>query len=305
VNDAVKLDPWERAPSPYEHLTVETAQLLNAPLARRLARVDEDNYVGWDQAEDALEEMQRLFLIPDGTRRPIMLVRAHSGMGKSTLVTEFCERNHINDRTGLDRSGRRALLLMSMAGLKNPEDVKARFFSTLGMPIPTSKYSREGMADRIVAAICREQIRLTVLEECQSMARIKDVEQVCEDLRHISNICRRPIVMLGSSDTELAMDKSHHFATRKERCDLPRWQNPELLREFIDALLSIIPLPRPSTVTDDVSLMRLIEWTGGITEFIVKTVRKAARAAIKEELKFVDFDLLKSCMINGQSGGSL
>lgn len=295
IEDALGLRLLGRAAPPFGHLTEDTHALLNAPLERRLDRIDEDIFIPWHFAESALRELARLFRLPEGTRRPIMLLVGESGQGKSTLLDEFMQRHGIDRESFIGKSGRQELFVLSLAGLENGDEFHYRILRHLGEPVPSSRDAKKsGLLDISAAALLRSKPRLFVYEECQSLARVQnpEVEKVLESIRHISNVTRRPIAMLGSAEMDLPLRRSRHTATRFERFVLPAWTDIPELRSFVDAELSHMPLPQPSPITDDVSLHRLIGWSNGVTEYIVKTLRRACREAIYSERDCITFDLL-------------
>ncbi len=286
-----------RAEAPYGHLSPETVEFLQAPLQKILDRVDEDVFIRWEEVEETLFEIQRYARIPKGTRRPVLLILAESGMGKSTMYEEFCLREGVDADTGIGRSGTHEMFCMSLAGLNNADEFLLRVFRTIGEPSPISREARKnGPLDLAAAALKRLDLKLLVLDECQQLAEIaaNEAAKICSYIRHLSNACKRPIVMMGSEDTLLPVQKSKHLMTRIDQQYVPRWESIEELRAFVDALLSYIPLNSPSPITDDKSLQKLIEWTDGVTEYIVKSIRKAARRALRNGEQCITFRRLEA-----------
>lgn len=291
-------------PHPYEHLTYETYTLLDAPLQRKLDRLDEDIYVPWQLAEDAIDELDRLYRMPDGTRRPLMLIPGGSGMGKSTIVIEFFRRQGIDLKTRIGRSGRREILLVSFAGIESCDQFLIRILRTLGEPVPGSRESKKnGLLDLVAAALLRNPRKLDIFEQCQCLSTLanKEVDKICDALLHIGDTTNRPMVMLGSGDAEIPLHRSAHLLTRIERYPLTAWQDLEALRNFLAGLLAYIPLRSPSPITDDRSLLKLIEWTEGVTEFKVKSLRRAARVALRNSLPCISFELLSGHQVKPEA----
>jgi hypothetical protein len=145
-NEVVKMNDFtaEFEPERFEHLTPQTALLLNAPLATRLAAIDEDIFIAWDGAENVLDALEHRYSMPSGPRRRCLLLIAMPGQGKTWVHREFLRRHQIDQETLLAKDGSRPVLLLSLASVSSEEDFLVRLISTLGSHAPTEDARDEG-----------------------------------------------------------------------------------------------------------------------------------------------------------------
>jgi hypothetical protein len=294
------------ADPPFDHLAVETALLLEAPLEDRLKHIDVDYFLSWNLADKALSMLDWLLGLPEGPRRRCLMILADSGMGKTWLLREFLKRHGIDRRTLLTVDGRRPVFLVSMAALSKEKDFLARIMGRLGAP-----YSRtadpSNIKEEVVRLIIAANTQLYIFDECQDLGDMNatDIKSLAKFLKHLCNEGERPLVVLGSVDSQVLLMRDAHLRSRFDLLILRPWSMVEETRRFMFGILASIPLPEPSPITDDESILQFLERTEGNTERIALSLKAAGRAALRELKSCFDLQfLLDHCVdIVGTGGG--
>jgi len=291
VNDLVKPSLW--AAEPLDHLFIETALMLETPVALRMAYCDRDMFVTSSLVQQLLEFLAWLYSLPRGPRRRCLMVLSKPGMGKTWLIREFLRLNGIDRYSFVDPNGRRPILRVSLAALSDEEEFVLRLMRALGAPLPTRRKWKD-FKDRAIELLQASDTQMVVLDECQDLGKVrsKDLPGISYYLRHLCNEGERPLVLLGSSDAQQLIDGCEHLRSRFEVVTMHAWTDIEESRAFIYSLLSLLPLPDPSPVTDEDTIRLFLESTEGNTERMSLAVKTAGRTAIKSGARSIDRDLL-------------
>lgn len=295
MNDIVV--PSIFAASPLDHLTLETALMLDAPLDLRLAYCDRDMFITSSVVQEILEFLQWLYTLPRGPRRRCLMILSMPGMGKTWLVREFLRRNGIDRYSYVGADGRRPVLRLSLASVADEEEFILRLMRALGSPTPARRKWKE-LKDRAIELLQASDTQMVVMDECQDLGKVrpKDLPGISFYLRHLCNEGERPLVLLGSSDAQHLILGCEHLRSRFEVVTMHPWSELEESRAFVFSLLSLLPLPEPSPVTDEDTIRLFLEKADGNTERMSLAIKAAGRTAIKKGAKYIDRAmLLKSC----------
>lgn len=295
MNDLVR--PSLFAAAPLDHLTLETALMLEAPQALRLSYCDRDMFVASSLVQELLDFLDWLYKLPRGPRRRCLMVLSMPGMGKTWLVREFLRLHGIDRYSFVDPNGKRPILRLSLAALADEEEFVLRLMRALGAP-PTARRKWKDCKDRAIELLQASDTQMVIMDECQDLGKVRsrDLTGISFYLRHLCNEGERPLVLLGSSDAQQLIDGCEHLRSRFEVVTMHPWSDIEESRAFTFTLLSLLPLPEPSPVTDEDTLRLFLERTEGNTERMALSVKAAGRSAIKHGARYIDRDLLlKSC----------
>jgi type II secretory pathway predicted ATPase ExeA len=119
-------------------------------------------------------------------------------------------------------------------------------------------------------------------------------------LKHLSNTLSCCVVALGVYDADLALQSDDQISRRFARIELPRWQESEELRRFLNALEKSLPLRERSTLADRGSVNLILEAGEGITGGMTAFVIKAAAQAIRTGQERISTSLLASILRTDQ-----
>lgn len=285
------------ASAPFDHLTFETALLLDAPIEIRLAHIDLDTFIINRISEEILKFMQRLLSLPRGPRRRCLAILGEPGSGKTWLIREFLRRNGIDRYSMVGPDGRRTILRLSLAAVADEEEFVMRLMRALGSPTSSKRKWKE-FKETAIELLLKSDTLILIMDECQDLGktRSRDLPSITYYLRHLCNEGERPMVLLGSADAQLLIEGCEHLRSRFEIVTLQKWSSLEDTRGFVFALLSLIPLPEPSPVTDEDTLRKFLESTRGNTERMALAIKEAGRTAICDGARHITRDrLLAAC----------
>lgn len=272
----------------FSHLDTAAIEALYYSLEVRLVMLDQELYIGWDDAETAIDRISQLIQMPTFPRRPCMVLSGEPGIGKTKALIEAARRAGVPVRENLGAITGGVIFVFSGAGIHSLASFYERVYSAMGIPVP-----KKPSAHHICSLLARAEVRLLVIDEAQDLRLLlaREFSIVISIIKEITNLLGRPLVIMGSLEVKNITQNDQHLHQRfGAPYMLRRWTDIELLREFICALLRQLPFRMPSPLTDDNTLMEFIRVTGGNTDAIVKVIRSAARRSMQADADFITTD---------------
>lgn len=279
-------------PDEFAHLSSSALSLLEEPLEIRLSSVDTPRYIEYPRAENIISALLWRVGLPMGPRPPCISIGGESGMGKTHLIIEAHKRLGVDYETGINARGERPIFYISGAGVASRSQFIARFNHNVGV------YSRKPTDVEPACAVLKKgNVKMIIIDEAHDLRRLKsDFSMVMNDIKHISNQVKRPIALLGDLDVLNITRDDRHLHSRFQNWELLAWNSPSDLGTFVAGVLSFLPFPVPSPITDDVTMKALIAATDGNTERVVLALRAAARRALAMGFPCINRELLREAV---------
>jgi hypothetical protein len=274
----------------------------------RIQWIQADRWIGFDQAQTALDRLDALLAYPARDRMPCLLIFGDTGMGKTKIVRKF-ERLHpptFCQATGVTR---RPVVVAQIPPEPVERDLYRELLASLDAPaLAGGTLARE-------KDVCRSLLRtvgarMIVLDEVNGMlaGTYRQQRIFLNALRFLANDLRAPLVCAGTDLARQALLTDAQLAERFEAFHLERWKNDGAFARLLKSLAAILPLRLASELESAEVRARVQALTAGVTARIFRLIETAAEQAIlsgKERLDLQSFgdDLILPLVSMTQTAG--
>jgi hypothetical protein len=292
----------------FAHLDPSYRRYAALPDHERIQWVKADRWVGFDQAQAALDRLNALLDYPARDRMPCLLIYGDTGMGKTKIVRKF-EREHpptFCQATGVTRH---AVVVAQIPPEPVERDLYRELLASLNAPaLAGGTLARE--KDVCRSLLRTVEARMIVLDEVNGMlaGTFRQQRIFLNALRFLANDLRAPLVCAGTDLARQALLTDAQLAERFEAFHLGRWKNDRAFARLLKSLAAILPLRQASDLESSEVRARVHALTAGVTARIFRLIETAAEQAIvsgKERLDLQCFgdDLILPLVSMTQSAG--
>jgi hypothetical protein len=270
------------------HIEPAFRRFAALPDADRIAFVRTDRWIGFAQAEAALERLNTLVDYPPRDRMPCLLIYGETGMGKTKIIRKF-ERQHPpkpNQATGVTQ---RRLVAAQAPAEPFERDLYRELLAAIGAPgLIGGSLTRE-------KEVCRSLLRtigarVIVLDEINGMlaGTYRQQRIFLNALRFLANDLKVALVCAGTDLARQALLSDAQLAERFEAFALKPWTNDAAFARLLRSLAAMLPLQAPSDLDSPEVRERLLTLSDGVTSRIFSLVETAAVAAIRSGRERID-----------------
>lgn len=274
-----------------------TAQFTHLhPSARPEAAMDEqarlqvlqrDRWIDYPRASLALEKLERLLLTPQRERMPCMIMHGESNIGKTLIVAKFL-RDHPNiyDKSaGVDR---RQVVAMQMPAAPDQH----RFYSALLFELgaPHSATARLSVLERLARELLRRIApRMLIVDEVHHLLAggYREQRASLNLLKYLANDLKISVVAVGTADAPIAFATDAQMRSRFTPFEIPRWRENEELRSLLSAFERVLPLRKPSDLSQRPIVQFVLSSSAGLTGEISRLLNGAAALAIHDGTEMI------------------
>lgn len=272
------------------HPSVRTHAL--EPENARLARAHVERWIHYRLAGLALDWLQWLLDYPECARMPCLLLYGDSGMGKTKIIEKFL-RDHqpvFDFKEGVEH---RPVVSMQMPPTPDPRFFYAQLLKAIHAPFSNSD-THTGLATLSVRLLTHLRPRLLIVDEIHHLLAGTPRQQrhALNTLKFLANELRVAVVAVGTHDALHAMQSDAQIASRFKPFELPRWTETEEFRALLGAFEQLLPLQKPSGLTDQQMVRRILKQSDGITGRVVSLLCTATEHAILDGSERIDTEKL-------------
>lgn len=266
----------------YAHLRPSTRPFADEDAPTRIRRIRTDRWIGYARAEAVLAALEDLLSFPKRLRMPNLLLVGPTNNGKTMIVEKF-RRAHLAAR-GESADGPALIPVLKVQMPSSPDE--GRFFGAildaLGMPFgPRDRIAAK--QDAAVRLMRATKVQLLVIDELHNLLSGTAMQQrrSLNVLRWLGNELQIPLVGVGTAEALRAIRSDEQLANRFEPCPLPLWTDDEEYRRLLTTLEAVLPLRKPSHLTDPAMAARIISAAEGVLGEIIAIVIRAAVKAVE------------------------
>ncbi|MBM3654297.1 MAG: transposase [Alphaproteobacteria bacterium] len=292
----------------FAHLDPAYRRHAALPDHERIEWIQADRWIGFDQAQAALNRLDALLAYPARDRMPCLLIFGDTGMGKTKIVRKF-ERLHpptFCQTTGVTR---RPVVVAQIPPEPVERDLYRELLASLDAPaLAGGTLARE--KDVCRSLLRTVEARMIVLDEVNGMlaGTYRQQRVFLNALRFLANDLRAPLVCAGTDLARAALLTDAQLAERFEAFHLARWKNDGAFARLLKSLAAILPLRLVSDLESVEVRARVHALTAGVTARIFRLIETAAEQAIlsgKERLDLQSFgdDLILPLVSMTQTAG--
>jgi hypothetical protein len=278
----------------YPHLHASTRTLAHESAELRIRRIRTDRWIAYARAEAALSAIENLLSFPKRTRMPNLLLVGPTNNGKTMIVEKF-RRAHPPTEAGMARNGLASMPVLKVQMPQAPDE--RQFFGTilnaLGMPNrPNDRIAAK--QDATVRLMRATDVRLLVIDEMHNVLSGAHNQQrrFLNLLRWLGNELQIPLVAVGTAEALRAIQSDDQLANRFEPFALPPWREGEEYRRLLSTFEAVLPLRRPSRLTEPAMARKILSAAEGILGEIVTIVTRAAVQAVTSGAEAISAELI-------------
>ncbi|TXN17297.1 hypothetical protein FV219_00290 [Methylobacterium sp. WL122] len=281
----------------YSHLLPDVRVLVDRSRQERIEFVQSDQWIGYPAANAAMDRLESLLTQARSPRMESGLLVGNAGNGTTTILETFAARHgdpqRLRDAEG--RPSHRPLPVMVITIPREAGDA-AVWTAILDRLRCAPPRKAEALKPYACAIMDQMQVRMLILDEVHSIASLRPSAQR-DRLRLIAGLAddlRLAIVAAGNSQAQAVLANDPQTAGRFTPFVLPRWQNNQDFRDFLASYERLLPLPEPLRLTEQAPLEALLAASGGILGHVVRILRRAATAAIRDGRLYIDLRLIEA-----------
>jgi hypothetical protein len=254
----------------------------------RIAWIKADRWIGFDQAQQALDRLDALIAYPPRDRMPCLLLYGATGMGKTKILRKF-ERlrpPRYDQKSGV---AQRDLVVVQTPPEPVEADLYRELLAALGAPaLIGGALAREKDACR--ALLRASRARMIVLDEVNGMlaGTFRQQRIFLNALRFLANDLKVALVCAGTDLARQALLSDAQLAERFEAFHLAPWRNDLGLARLLRAFGAILPLRKPSELENPAIRGLIFDMTDGVTARIFRLIETVAERAILSGKERID-----------------
>jgi Bacterial TniB protein len=265
----------------YPHLLPSAQALADAPDETRIRRIRTDRWIGYARAEAALAAIEELLSFPKRTRMPNLLLVGPSNNGKTMIVEKF-RREHLPGSEESPRDGAISVPVLKVQMPPAPDE--RRFFSAILEALGAPDRMNDRLAskqDMVVRMMRATSVHLLIIDEVHNLLSGSRDQQrrFLNLLRWLGNELQIPLIAVGTAEGLRAIQSDEQLANRFTPFSLP-WQAGAEFTRLLNTLEAVMPLKKPSRLSEPIIAQKLLSDSEGILGEVVAIVTRAAVAAI-------------------------
>ena len=277
---------------PKRKLAPRARALLQASDAERIAFIQTDRWIGYPQAKDALEQIERLLNYPNNDRPENMLLVAETNNGKTTIARRFRKLHPVVDDPALAYT-EVPVVVMDAPPSPDEDRLYNHMLDQLGAPYKI-RAPKDAKLFQVRKLLRDMHVRVLIFDEINnSLAGTSTMrQQMFNAIKNLGQNIERPIVLTGTFDALVAVREDPQIQNRFAPLVLPRW---ELNSDFLQLLASFettLPLRRASHLSSGRLAPLLLVMSGYVIGELNKLLKAAAEKAIISGTERITLKLL-------------
>jgi len=263
----------------YSHIHKNFRHIALLPNNERIAFIDTPRWIGYSRANEVIEVMQGLMNKVKQHRMPNLLLIGDSNNGKTTIIQDFAER------FGESYSDEHLVVpvcLIQAPPSANEKDLYISLIDYFALPYRSSD-SAGVLRAQAVHTLRETHVKILIIDEVHSMltGTARQQRLIMNAIKYLCNALQLPIVLSGTKDAVRILHTDPQHASRFDVAELPLWQNDKEFRRLVGSFERILPLKKPSNLTE-ISVLNLIySISGGNIGNIKRLINECAIEAIE------------------------
>lgn len=276
-------------------LSERALQLLNASDDERIEHIDRSVFIPYPKAVELLAEMEDLLVHPKTNRMPNMLIVGRSDNGKTEILREFLKRHPAEDRRECDAAYAPVVYIQSPPG-PSEHIFLNKMLIMLGVT-PRQNEASDRKLMQLMEILRRVQTRVILIDELNALLAGSVTKQrfFLNMLKYLSNELQISIVAAGTQDAAQAVRSDVQIESRFPQRLLPRWQENDAFRRLLSSFEYVLPLKEVSQIHRGEVARRLYGLSEGVIGELAKTLRSAAKHAIRTGIERISIEIIETC----------
>ncbi len=263
----------------YDHIHKTFRHIAFLPDSERIEFIDTPRWIGYSRANQVLEVMQDLMNKVKQHRMPNLLLIGDSNNGKTTIIQDFAER------FGESYSDEHLVIpvcLIQAPPSANEKDLYISLIDSFALPYRSSD-SAGVLRAQVVHTLRETHVKILIIDEVHSMltGTARQQRLIMNAIKYLCNALQLPIVLSGTKDAVRILHTDPQHASRFDVAELPVWQNDKEFKRLVGSFEKILPLKKPSNLTETSILNLIYSISGGNIGNVKRLINECAIEAIK------------------------
>lgn len=278
----------------YGHLLPHVREVAKLADAERIAWIQKERWIPYPKGEAILRRLDELYNWPLRLRMPNMLIVGPTNNGKTSLIHRFIKGRaapiEMDDRSLVP------VVRIQMPPKPSLALIYSAILKTLSVPHKPSN-SIAALQPLALEMLRKVETRMFFVDEVHDIqnAPTQVQYQILSLFKYLGNELQIPIVAVGTERAAQAMQIDPQMANRFEPYTLPRWDTPKLVLQLLASFSCMLPLRRPSRLTEEGVAKLVMNLTDGSIGDITILMEMAARYAIVTGQESITKDTLANC----------
>lgn len=271
-----------------EHLTADTAALLDKPINERINDLAKEKWIGHTQAQVILQHLARLHHGPpvDPDAMNLLLI-GEPGSGKTSVLRHYASA-YKPSGTGLP------ILFIKIADGPKESALYETILDVLHSSYPP-RASTKDKRHQVLSVLKTSQVEMLFIDEIHHMLLGSALQQrsFLAGLKTLVNELSIPLVCAGVESAHNAICLDEQVGRRFEVARLPVWSMDQEYRRLLASFERILALRKPSNLIDQALAFRLLEMSRGSIGRLGRILKLAAIHAVKTGVECITIKGLK------------
>lgn len=263
-----------------KHLSPRAKAALNLTVEDRVRFVREPRWIGYPRAQAILRKLEDLLTHPKVHRMPNLLVVGETNNGKTMIIQQFHRRHPPRDNSRGEGIVVPALIIQAP-----PVPDESRFYNAILEKL-FAPYKPNERVDRkqyqVIKILGQVNLGLLIIDEIHHIlaGNLNKQRHFLNVIKYLGNELEVPIVGVGTRDAFNALQTDPQLSNRFEPALLPKWRMDEDFFRLLASFEHMIPLKKPSGLTEENLAMKLLSMTEGTIGELSSLLTRAAVLAI-------------------------
>lgn len=278
----------------YVHLSSNACHILSLDNSKRIEWLRSPLWIGYPKAQQVLRKLDVLFNYPRKDRMPNLLLVGDTNNGKTTIIKRFIQ---LHQPSVDEITGKASLPIFFVQVPPVPDE--SRLYNAMLEKLLAPYKDRERPDKKlfqVIRILNRIDTKMIVLDEIHHTiaGNLTKQRQFLNAIKYFCNELKMPLVGVGTKDAFNAIHTDPQLSNRFEPIVLPRWEmNDEYLR-LLASFEQMLPLARPSNLTEATLANRILGMSEGIIGEISAILTEAAVLAIETGTEQITVKILSA-----------
>lgn len=260
----------------------------------RIAFIKEKRWINYPVANQIIVHLAELLIHPKQARMPSLLFIGESNNGKTSLIERFCSL-YGEDRICEETQILIKPIIVTELSAPNVKDFYLSILEQFWAPCKPS-YSVAQLRHMAMHHLLQSKTQMLILDEFHTLSNgtaAKRTETLAE-IKMLSNKLRIPLVGCGIPAAASIITTDAQIQSRFSVLRLPAWQENKDFVALLKSFEKLLPLKKPSSLTDKRLGKRILEISKGNLGNIHELMKICAIEAITKGAEQIDTQIVES-----------
>lgn len=268
---------------------------MSLPPTERINFARQSVWIGYNTANQILDELDELVRWPRTQRMPSKLIVGDTNNGKSMLISQFL----LNHEPFYDDPQNEQGLHVPVIAIQAPPKPNERLlYSTILQQVWAPHSARETssrLLEMVISILRHCKTKVLVIDEIHHLLAGTHSKQheFLNILKYLSNELQLSIIAVGTKDAVRAINVDPQLANRFTALQLPRWKLDRDYLRLLATFEQILPLKKPSHLSSRELAPVIYDLTEGYIGETSMLLGNAACLAINDGSEKITSNILK------------